>query len=224
MDCGDQVHFYAVVLDAQFPHKSFKSDKFMVTMRIADPDQPFDKEGVVETCSLVMFAKSFEDLPICQRIGDIIRVHRAYVGEYKGVKQFTCNIFFNASWALFSPLTAKDRLKLAGEETKTTTAAKSGAAPDAARDFHPFLYFGKSFSFEKSEHALITKCRDWINKSFPKNKVLSDRYITKLANVPDQGRKRETGKYYDFDLQGKVIQVFKLDDYSSEIRLIDDSS
>ena len=67
-----------------------------------------DKEGIIETCTLVMFAKRFEDLPISQRIGDIIRVHRANVGTYKGHKQFTANIFFNSSWALFSPLTIKN--------------------------------------------------------------------------------------------------------------------
>ena len=100
---NDQYHFYAVVLDAQFPHKSFKSDRFMLTMRIADPESSFDFEGVVNHCTLVMFAKKFEDLPIIQRVGDIIRIHRAYVGQYKGAKQFTCNIFFNSSWALFSP-------------------------------------------------------------------------------------------------------------------------
>jgi len=33
-----------------------------------------------------MFAKRYEDLPITQRVGDIIRVHRAYAGQYKGVK------------------------------------------------------------------------------------------------------------------------------------------
>jgi len=38
-------------------------------------------------------------------------VHRAHVQEYKGIKQFSANIFFNSSWALFSPLTPKDRLK-----------------------------------------------------------------------------------------------------------------
>jgi hypothetical protein len=74
----DLYHFYAVVLDASFPHKSFKSDRFICTLKIADPDQPFDKDGVVEHCTLMLFAKKFEDLPICQRVGDIIRVHRAY--------------------------------------------------------------------------------------------------------------------------------------------------
>jgi hypothetical protein len=70
-----------------------------------------DKDGVVEHCTLVLFANKFEDLPICQRVGDIIRVHRAHVQEYKGIKQFSANIFFNSSWALFSPLTLKDRQK-----------------------------------------------------------------------------------------------------------------
>lgn len=100
-------NFYAVILDAQFPHKSFKSDKFICSIKIADPDQSLDKEGVIEHCTLVLFAKRFEDLPISQRVGDIIRVHRAYVGSFKGVKQFTANVFFNSSWALFSPLNAK---------------------------------------------------------------------------------------------------------------------
>lgn len=208
----DHYHFYAVVLDAQYPHKSFKSERFMLTLRIAEPDSEFDFEGVVTTSTLVMFAKRFEDLPIVQRVGDIIRVHRAFCGLYKGAKQFTCNIFFNSSWALFSHLTAKDRLKVEGVEA------------DKAMDFHPFAYFGNKFSFEKSEQKVITRCRDWVGKSFAENPVLSSRYITKLKDVPEEGKKRENGKYYDFDLHVRVAQVFKLDDYSSEARVIDDSN
>jgi hypothetical protein len=80
-------------------------------MKIADPEQTFDNEGVIEHCTLVLFAKRFEDLPISQRIGDIIRVHRANCGVFKNVKQFSANIFFNSSWALFSPYNLKDKLK-----------------------------------------------------------------------------------------------------------------
>lgn len=39
-----------------------------------------------------------------------------------------------------------------------------------------------------------------MTKSFAKNKVLSDRYITKLKDVPEQGQMRENKKYFDFDL------------------------
>ncbi len=76
----DLYHFYAVILDAQFPHKSYKTDRFVCTLRIADPTTAFTEDGVLEHCSsLVLFANKFTDLPICQRVGDIIRVHRAHV-------------------------------------------------------------------------------------------------------------------------------------------------
>ena len=70
------------------------------------------EDGHVEFCTLVMFANKFEDLPISQRVGDIIRVHRASVGNYKGQKQFTANVFFNSSWAIFHPNTDKNTSKL----------------------------------------------------------------------------------------------------------------
>ena len=95
---GDKVHFYATIIDAQFPHKSFKSDKYVCSMKVADQSCTIDKKsGVINHCTLVLFANKFEDLPISQRVGYIIRVHRATVGEYKGQKQFTSNIFFNSS-------------------------------------------------------------------------------------------------------------------------------
>lgn len=36
------VNFYAIVLDSNFPHKSFKSDRFTCSIKITDPDQPLD--------------------------------------------------------------------------------------------------------------------------------------------------------------------------------------
>ncbi len=200
-------------------------------MKIADPDQKFDKEGVVEHCTLMMFARNFEDLPIIQRVGEIIRVHRAHVQTYKNVKQFTCNIFFNSSWALFSPLTAKDRLKKDDDQVSTSVSAPLNEAkanlvkgPTDPREFQPFAYLGKTFSFEASEKKTITNMREWIAKSFAKNNVLSERYISKLKDIPEVGAKKENGKYYDFDLQVKVVQLFKIDDYSSEVRVIDASN
>ncbi len=55
----DTYHFYAVVLDASFPHKSYKSDRFICSIKIADPEQPMDNNGVIEHCTLVLFAKRF---------------------------------------------------------------------------------------------------------------------------------------------------------------------
>ena len=123
---SSKLHFYAVILDAQFPHKSFKSEKYVLSLKIADQSCNIDRvDGTIDFCTLVLFANKFEDLPISQRVGDIIRVHRAGVSEFKGNKQFTANIFFNSSWAIFAPAPAHQ--------------------PKEKRDveFRPFMFFGK---------------------------------------------------------------------------------
>lgn len=152
-------------------------------MKICDPSQPWSSEdsNVIEHCSLVFFAKRFEDLPISQRVGDIIRVHRANVGIFKGVKQFSSNIFFNSSWALFSPYSFKDRSKddqTNAEENKTEEVTSTKKSTSDPREFIPFSYYGKAISFEKSEQKIISSYRDWISKNFPKKSVLSNRFIT----------------------------------------------
>ena len=50
---------------------------------------------------ITFFAKKPEDLPVARKIGDLIRVHRAVVREYKGRKQFSVNMTYNSSWCLF---------------------------------------------------------------------------------------------------------------------------
>jgi hypothetical protein len=76
------INVFAVILEATLPHKSKKSEKFVVSPKLADLSSKSDKDGVVPYVSLVCFAKKFDDLPISQRCGEIIRVHRASVGTY----------------------------------------------------------------------------------------------------------------------------------------------
>ena len=150
----DKQHFYAVILDAQFPHKSFKSEKYLCSMKIADQSSIINNDGIIEYCNLVFFANKFEDLPISQRVGDIIRVHRASVQNYKESKQFTANIFFNSSWALFSPNIVKGQNK--------------------QEEFRPFQFFGKQLSFDQFEQKILKNLRKWLSTSFAENKILSN--------------------------------------------------
>lgn len=110
------------------------------------------------------------------------------------------------------------------EEAPLPSADAKTASGSDPREFHPFAYSGKTFSFDLKEKKIITGLREWVTKSFAKHPVLSERYITKLKDVTEHGGKRENGKYYDFDLQVRVVQLFKVDDYSSELRVIDDSN
>lgn len=197
-----KVHFYATILDAQFPHKSFKSDKYVCSMKIADQSCNIEKSnGWVKHCTLVLFANKFEDLPISQKVGDIIRIHRATVGEYKGSKQFTANVFFNSSWAMFAPSVPK----------------KSSIDIE----FRPYQFFGKALSFDNSECKILRGLRKWANSSFENHTMLSDQFITRLSDL--KGIQQDE-KHFDFDLQVKVLQMVKLDDYTSECRVIDDSN
>ncbi len=98
-------HFYAVVIDATFPYKA-NQERYICSMKIVDPSlyvkgQKGTGDGS-DYATLVLYAKRFEDLPIIHRVGDIIRVHRATLRLYNGVRQFNANVFYNSSWALFS--------------------------------------------------------------------------------------------------------------------------
>lgn len=61
---------------------------------------------------ITFFAKKPEDLPVARKIGDIVRVHRAVVREFKGRKQFNVNMTYNSSWCLFHSCDVLIREKL----------------------------------------------------------------------------------------------------------------
>lgn len=72
--------------------------------------------------SLILYADRFEDLPIIQRVGDVIRVHRACLRTYDHHRQFNASLHFFSSWALFSP-----------DDNQNV----------------PYSYSGKKYAFEK---------------------------------------------------------------------------
>jgi hypothetical protein len=160
---SDQVNVYGVVLDATFPHKSFKSSRYICTIKIADQSSPIDKNGICEPTSVVFFANKFDDLPVCQRIGDVVRIHRAGVTTYKDKRQLTVNICFNSSWALFPA-------------TPMPKATKG-------QEVEPIAFFGKSIHTTFPEIKLIKGLRKWTEKSFTNYTMMSSKYITPLANV-----------------------------------------
>lgn len=88
--------FYAVVIDATFPYKTNVS-KYVCSLKIVDPILFGNGcAGSIDFATLILYAAKFEDLPIIQRIGDIIRIHRATLILYKNKRQFNANIFLTA--------------------------------------------------------------------------------------------------------------------------------
>jgi hypothetical protein len=78
---GDSAtNFYGVVVDATFPYQfvlSKNNEKlFQCVLKVIDPSHH------KEPAQVVIYANKFEDLPIVQRLGDIIRVHRANIRKW----------------------------------------------------------------------------------------------------------------------------------------------
>mmetsp|Transcript_2145 Transcript_2145/g.3208 ORF Transcript_2145/g.3208 Transcript_2145/m.3208 type:complete len:87 (+) Transcript_2145:164-424(+) len=55
----------------------------------------------VKFALITFYAKRIEDLPIARKIGDIVRIHRSNVKEFRGIKQFNANMAYNSAWCLF---------------------------------------------------------------------------------------------------------------------------
>lgn len=71
------------------------------------------------------------------------------------------------------------------------------------------------------EMKILRNLRKFVGATFAERSVLSDQFITPLKALSNI---QKDEKLYDFDLQVKILQMFKLDDYTSEIRVIDDSN
>ena len=90
----------------------------------------------------------------------------------------------------------------------------------------PKAFFGKSFQSNREQTKIVRDLRKWTATNFEKRQVLQTKFITQLCDVKAKGAPMIDGKekrFFDFDLQVKIIQLFQIDDYVSELRVIDDS-
>lgn len=134
---------YGIIIDATFPHK-VSADKYVCSLKIIDPTLHYKsgKPSDNDYATVVIYAKRFEDLPICNKVGDIIRLHRATLRMYKNQRQFNVSTHWNGSWAVFNT-----------EDS----------------NFAPSFYSGKRATFEKHETTLLQTLRKWVVTYFAQN-------------------------------------------------------
>ena len=66
----------------------------------------------------------------------------------------------------------------------------------------------------------MRQLRQWIKKGFEQYRMISNEYITELKQLKNI---QKDDKQFDFDLQVRVLETVKLDNYTCEMRVIDDS-
>jgi hypothetical protein len=157
LTASDLHNVYGVIIDATFPHK-VSAEKYVVSLKIVDPSlhskggKPTDNDYA----TVVIYAKRFEDLPIANKVGDIIRLHRATLRMYKNQRQFNVSVHWNGSWAVF-------------------------AAEDAS--FAPISYSGKRATFEKHETQVLTSLRKWVGSYFGSHDGVTADLYTQLKGA-----------------------------------------
>lgn len=197
-ESDETVNFYAVILDASFPYKT-TDEKWVCHLKVVD--QTLNVKPNQEDFAIVLMqARRFEDLPICQRVGDIIRCHRAEYTSKEGQVYFKLNMAFSSSWSLFS--------------------ANKEVAPeveDQSEDWTvtPYAFSSYSFTFENNDRKILEKIRPWNKNYFSNNEVIVDVMYTSLDDAAD-----EDG---DFNILGKITQVVHRDNWMSDIRVQDKS-
>ena len=194
LQSSDPVHVYGVIIDATFPYK-VNQKHYLCSLKIVDPSlNTSAKNG--DYATVVMYAERFEDLPICLRIGDVIRLHRATLRMFNNRRQFNVSMHWNGSWALFST----DKTPVVGMATG---------------DFTPMSHSGNKPTIEKQDTNYLTTLRRWAQSQFSSNDVL-----TKDMYQPLKSAKAQKA---DFDAVAKICSIHEMDAYTNELKLRDAS-
>lgn len=191
---GD-VHFYGTVVDASFPYQTDK--RWVVTAKVVDAS--LAKNGAIPAKNwvrVVFYAKKFEDLPIIQRIGDIVRVHRAEFQNFNDRKQLNVNLYYNSSWCLF-----------AGNEKDEPLEPKVVNENKEANFFThtPYNFSGRSFTWADDDVNQLKNLRTWTKKWF------SSQWVHDLKTTRSQ----------EFDVHGKVVKIKNNDQWTNTVYIND---
>lgn len=181
-------------------------------MKIVDPTLHSTVESATNRIQHVLctfHAKRFEDLPVAKKIGDVVRIHRAVVKEFKGIKQINVNLHYNASWCLFhsadfvlkekkikgedlpvahdlvsSEEEDNDQMEDEGDDDKRRSAVQAERLEQ--RRYTPYKFSGKSYSFDMGlEKTLIDSLRDWQTHFFMKSSFIFKQMSTPLNELRD---------------------------------------
>lgn len=235
----EQISFYGVIIDAGHPYKG--PNRYVCTLKVVDQTLHSNVEGAnnqIKFGLVTYFAKRMEDLPVVRKIGDVIRVHRAIVKDYKGIKQFNVNITYNSSWCLFhssdillkdnqiDDKDAADQCSQSDSENEMETemadgTTKSDRAIDKSekRRYTPYKFSGKSYSFDfQQEKIIVDGLREWQDKYFMKNAWIFKHMSKELGKLKELSDNREV------DLLVKILKIFEKDEYDLELRIKDTSN
>jgi hypothetical protein len=106
-----------------------------------------------------------------QRIGDVIRCHRAEYSNKEGDVFLKLNLHYNSSWALFS---ADNEV---APEVKGHISSPSTEA---------YAFSGYSYTMETIDQKQLDELRNWSKKHFATHKVIIEEMYTALSQADEE--------------------------------------
>jgi hypothetical protein len=58
---------------------------------------------------VTIVANNYEQLPVFKKVGEIIRIHRCNISQFKNAKTFFVNMAYGSSWILFEGMPQKKK-------------------------------------------------------------------------------------------------------------------
>ena len=107
-------------------------------------------------------------------MGDIIRIHRANIGTYKGYKTFSVNLAFGSAWAIFSGIAKPMPAIVNSEDSDDETSA-----------VQPRKASSKDYSLGPTDVEIVTKYRVWLKEYFQQEFEFEGTLFMALSRVKD---------------------------------------
>ena len=173
-----EYNFYALVIDATFPHSEDYPSSFVCILKVIDETSNF-VDGLAEKDIYTVIVKASEknQTPFIHNVGDIIRIHRGYFRP-----KTTNNIYCN--------LTKENKVK----SSWCHFPALAGNNP-----YEPLVVSSSNYSISESDHKTLDDLRAFSADYFVKKNALSYNYVCQLDD--------RTTQNYDYDLFVYVRQA-----------------
>jgi len=112
----ERVNLYAVVLDASSPYYIKEIEKYLCVLKLIDdtvnPNEA--KAKIPPYISLTCFSRNKAELPVIERMGNVIRIHRGDTRKFNKTFQLNCDVGIKGAWILFDPSEGASPVKFTG--------------------------------------------------------------------------------------------------------------
>lgn len=170
--------------------------------------------------TITFFATKEETLPHFERVGDIIRVHRANIGQYKNYKTFNANIDYGSSWVIFKGAEEKEQVDQKINEAENNIKNFFGQREEEEKQIlehkveynvKPYMMSGTGYSLTNVDQDKVKKLKDW-SRNFFQNEIVYEGTLFMTLNKVRESIQIENANGQKPSFEREYDLVVKIED------------